>query len=226
MWDGRTGGAAALLPTENPGRAVTSGSATNPSQQAMLDAAVRMIEELGVDGFTVDEILVQSHTSSSSLYHHFGSRKALLVAAHDELYRRLARGEDLRNLDGGLDATSTEQFLDYIARQIERIVTDPANRTVRRSRLEAAGRSLASPELATRTIAVQERMVDAIAAMFDAAQARGLIHPELDTRAYAVWFHGMTLGRTVTEGGSVSNERWLAVAIPAALAPLYPPADA
>ncbi len=211
---------------KNEERAVTSGSANNPSRQAMLDAAVAMIEERGVDGFTVDELLVQSHTSSSSLYHHFGSRKALLVAAQDERYRRLARSEDLRNLDGGLEATSTEEFLDYIARQLERIVTDPATRTVRRSRLEAAGRSLASPELATRTTAVQERMVDAIAAMFDAAQARGLIHPELDTRAYAVWFHGMTLGRTITEGGSVDTERWLAVAIPAALAPLYPPSDA
>ena len=181
-----------------------------------------MIEERGLDGFTVDEVLVQSKTSSSSLYHHFGSREGLLVAAQDERYRRLARGEDLRNLDGGLEATSTEEFLNYVARQIERIVTDPANRAVRRSRLEAAARSLASPELSARTAAVQEKMFDAIAAMFEAAQARGLINPGLDTRAYAVWFHGMTLGRTITEGGSVGNEAWLAVAIPAALAPLYP----
>jgi AcrR family transcriptional regulator len=185
-----------------------------------------MIEERGLDGFTVDEVLVQSHTSSSSLYHHFGSREGLLVAAQDERYRRLARAEDLHNLDGGLDATSTDEFLDYVARQIERIVTDPANRNVRRSRLDAAARSLASPELAARTAAVQEKMVDTIAAMFDAAQARGLIHPGLDTRAYAVWFHGMTLGRTITEGGSVSTEAWLAVAIPAALAPLHPPPHA
>lgn len=185
-----------------------------------------MIEERGLDGFTVDEVLVQSHTLSSSLYHHFGSRKGLLVAAQDERYWRLARGEDLRNLDGGLDATSTEQFLDYVTRRIKRIVTDPANRAVRQSRLEAAARSLASPELAVRTGAVQEKVVDAIAAMFDVAQVRGLIHPGLDTRAYAVWFHGMTLGQTITEGGSVDTEAWLAVAIPAALAPLRLPAPA
>jgi hypothetical protein len=66
-------------------------------------------------------------------------------------------------------------------------------------------------------------MFDAIALMFDDAQARGLIDPRLDTRAYAAWFHGMTLGRTVTEAGSVDSEAWLAVAIPAALAPLRPP---
>ncbi len=202
---------------------MTSGGATNPSRRALLDTTVGMIEERGLDGFTVDEVLLQSNTSSSSLYHHFGSRKGLLIAAQDERYRRLARGEDLRNLDGGLQATSTEEFLNYVARQIERIVTDPANRAVRRSRLEAAARSLSSPELAARTAAVQETMFDAIAGMFDAAQARGLIDPELDTRAYAAWFHGMTLSRTVTEAGSVGTEAWLAVAIPAALAPLRPP---
>lgn len=207
-------------------RVVTSGGATNPSRRALLDMTVRMIDERGLNGFTIDEVLIESHTSSSSLYHHFGSREGLLVAAQDERYRRLARGEDLRNLDGGLAATSTEQFLDYVARQIERIATDPATRAVRRSRLEAAARSLTSPELAGRTAEVQERMFDAIAAMFHAAQERGLIHPGLDTRAYAVWFHGMTLGRTITEGGSVGNEAWMAVAIPAALAPLYPPSHA
>ena len=198
----------------------------NPSRRALLDTAVVMIEEWGLDGFTVDELLVESGTSSSSLYHHFGSREGLLIAAQEERYRRLARGEDLRNLDGGLAATTTEEFLAYVARQIERIVTDPANRAVRRSRLEAAARSMASPELATRTAAVQEMMFDVIAAMFDVAQARGLIDLGLDTRAYAAWFHGMTLGRTVTEAGSVGTDAWLAVAIPAALAPLRPPAHA
>jgi hypothetical protein len=62
--------------------------------------------------------------------------------------------------------------------------------------------------------------------MFDDAQARGLINPGLDTRAYARWFHGMTLGRTVTEAGFIDSEAWLAVAIPAALAPLRPSAQA
>jgi AcrR family transcriptional regulator len=205
---------------------VTRAGDTNPSRRALLDTAVAMLEERGPDGFTVDEVLVESGTSSSSLYHHFGSRHGLLIAAQDESYRRVARAEDARNLDGGLGATTTEEFLAYVASQLRRIVTDPANLVVRRTRLAAAARSLASPELAAQTVAVQERMFDAIVVMFDSAQARGLIDPQLDTRAYAAWFHGMTLGRTVTEAGSVDSEAWLAVAIPAALAPLRPPAPA
>lgn len=205
---------------------MTGAGGTNPSRRALLDAAVAMLEERGADGFTIEEVLVESGTSSSSLYHHFGSRHGLLMAAQEESYRRVARGEDRRNLDGGFAATTTEEFLDYVASQIQRIVTDPANRSVRRTRLATAARSLASPELAAQTAAVQERLLDAIAAMFDDAQARGLIDPGLDTRAYAAWFHGMTLGRTVTETGSIDTQAWLAVAIPAALAPLRPPAQA
>ena len=189
----------------------------------MLDTAVAMLDERGPEGFTIDEVLIASGTSSSSLYHHFGSRHGLLIAAQEESYRRLARREDRRNLDGGFGATTTEEFLDYLARQIRRIVTDPANRAVRRTRLAAAASSLASPELAAQTVAVQEKMLDAIAAMLDDAQGRGLVNPQLDTRAYAAWFHGMTLGRTLTEGGSIDSEAWLEVAIPAALAPLRPP---
>ena len=198
----------------------------NPSRRALLDTAVSMLDERGADGFTIDEVLVESGTSSSSLYHYFGSRHGLLIAAQEESYRRVARSEDVRNLDGGLGATTTEEFLDYVDSQIRRIVTDPANRSVRRARLAAAALSLASPELAAQTAAVQEKLFDTITAMFDDAQARGLIDGGLDTRAYAAWFHGMTLGRTVTEGGSVDAEAWLAVAIPAALAPLRPAGDA
>jgi AcrR family transcriptional regulator len=197
----------------------------NPSRQALLDTAVAILDLRGPEGVTVDEILVESGTSSSSLYHHFGSRQGLLAAAQEESYRRQMRQEDRRNLQGGLGATTTEEFLAYVAHQLERIVTDPANRAARRSRLQTAARALSSPELAAHTSAVQESMLDAIAAMLEHAKARGLINPALDTRAYSAWFHGMTLGRTVTEGGPVDARAWLHVAIPAALAPLRPPRD-
>ncbi|QXC60688.1 TetR/AcrR family transcriptional regulator [Aquihabitans sp. G128] len=200
-------------------------AAGNPSRQALLDSAVAMLEERGPDGFTVEEVLIESGTSSSSLYHHFGNRQGLLVAAQDERYRRLARAEDPRRLDGGYAATTPEEFLDYVAGQLRRVVTDPANVATRRKRLEVAAGSLSSPELAAQTIPVQENLFGVIAAMYEDAQRRGLVNPDLDCRAYAIWFHGVALGRTATEAGSVDAEAWLSVAIPAALAPLRLPAD-
>jgi len=193
------------------------------SRQALLETAITMLGERGPDGFTVDQVLVDSGASSSSLYHHFGSRQGLLAAAQGEIYLRFALGEDRRNLVPGLDATTAEDFLRYIAEQLERAVTEPENRVVRRARLLSAALSLSSVELAAQTLVVQEAMFDAIAAVLDDASARGLINPELDARAYCAWFHGMIIGRTVTEAGSVEAQAWLGVAVPAALAPLRLP---
>src|SRR5690606_17309469 len=54
-------------------------------KQAILDVTVRLLAERGPDGFTIDDVLVESDTSASSLYHHFGSREGLLAEA--ERYR-------------------------------------------------------------------------------------------------------------------------------------------
>jgi AcrR family transcriptional regulator len=204
---------------------LTDPGAPRTAKEALLDKAVEMLEQLGPDGFTVEDVLIESGTSSSSLYHHFGSRQGLLNAAREQSYRRLALREDRSNLDGGFAATTPDEFLAYLAAQLERTVTDPANRSVRRTRFEVAARALGSPELAAQTGQVLEQMYGVIVAVFDDAKARGLINPDLDTWAYALWFHGMVLGRTATESSSLTTEAWLAVAVPAALAPLRIPSS-
>lgn len=200
----------------------TGAAASSPTRRAILAVAMELLDERGPDGFTIDDVLVRSDTSASSLYHHFGNRDGLVLAAEGERYRQTMMREDRGNLDGGYAARTTEEFCDYIADQLRRIATDPDNRQVRRERFAVVGRALSSPALAAGAQSYQERMFDVIVGAFDDAQARGLIDQDLDTRAYCAWLHGMTLGRTATEGGSVDAEAWLRVAIPAALAPLLP----
>lgn len=197
-------------------------AAKSPNRSAILAVAIELLKEHGSDGFTIDDVLVESGTSASSLYHHFGNREGLVLAAQQERYGRTMKGEDRSNLDGGYAARTTEEFCDYVAAQLRRIVTDPANLEVRRNRLEVAARALHSAELAAGAAKYQNEMLDVITEVFTDAQARGLIDRHLDARAYCTWFHSMTLGRTFTEGGAVDAEAWLRVAIPAALAPLIP----
>ena len=54
-------------------------------------------------------------------------------------------------------------------------------------------------------------------------QQRGLVNPGIDPVAYCAWFHGMCLGRSATERTYEDTDEWLAVAVPAALAPLRVP---
>lgn len=210
--DGRSRRTAGGAPTAAP----------NATRSAILAVAMELLDERGPDGFTIDDVLVRSDTSASSLYHHFGNRDGLVLAAEGERYRQTMMREDRGNLDGGFAARTTEELFDFVAAQLRRIATDPDNRQVRRDRFAVVGRALTSPRLAAGARSYQERMLDVIVEVFDDAQARGLIDQDLDTRAYCAWFHGMTLGRTATEGGTVDGEAWLRVAIPAALAPLLP----
>lgn len=196
------------------------GAAASPARRAILQVAMELLDERGPDGFTIDDVLVRSDASASSLYHHFGNREGLVVAAQRERYRLTMLREDRGNLGAGFAAETTEEFFEFVTVQLGRIATDPAAREIRRDRLAMAGRALHSPELAAASREYQLRFLDAVQAVFDDARERGLINPDLDTRAYCAWFHGMTLGSTVVEGGPVDAARWLAVAVPAALAPL------
>lgn len=191
------------------------------TRDRILETAIDLLNRRGVERFTVDEVLIEADASPSSLYHHFGNRERLLVAVEEERYRRRMRAEDRRNLDAGRAAQTTEDFLAHVEAQLRRIVTDPANVEVRRERVQIAGRAFDSPELAKRTRIAQEKLFVEVTASFADAQARGLINADLDPRAYAVWFHGLTVGRTVAED-ALDPEAWLAIAIPAALAPLRP----
>lgn len=181
---------------------------------------MELLDERGPDGFTIEDVLVWSDASASSLYHHFGNREGLVVAAQRERYRQTMIREDRGNLGAGFAAETTEEFFAFVTVQLERIATDPAAREIRRDRLAMAGRALHSPELAEASRGYRLRLLATVRAVFDDAQERGLINPDLDTQAYCAWFHGMTLGSTVVEGGPVDAAGWLAVAIPAALAPL------
>jgi AcrR family transcriptional regulator len=205
---------------ESPGQRVSDGK---QAKDAILEAAIRLLDERGPGGFTVDDVLIEADASSSSLYHHFGSREGLLIAAERERYRNAYRGENPQNLAGGVAAENNEEFCEYIAAQLHRIVLDPANAEVRRVRLQAAAKAVNAPDVAAEYRRTQKELFDAIVEMFDEAQARGLIPADLDTRAYVAWFHGMTLGRTFTEDGPVDALAWLKVAVPAAIAPLRMP---
>lgn len=186
---------------------------------------MRLVTDRGADRVTVDEVLIEAEASASSLYHHFGNREGLLAAVEEERDRRGWSGQR-QNLSGGLTAQTPEEFLAYIESEIRRIATDPQTVAIRRDRLQVAARALDSRELAAARRKLQAQMIDAVAAMFDAAQARGLIPADLDTRAYSGWYSGMNMGRAFTEDGTLDAEAWLAIAVPAALAPLRLPEPA
>lgn len=197
----------------------------NVTAAAIVDAALSIVGPGPVADLTVEQVQLAAGASTSSVYHYFGNRQGLLAAVEKERYRRLALAEDRGRLDAGADSESSEEFLQFIADELVRIATDPDAVEVREQRLRVAALALDDDDVFERMSIIQAEMFRVIGALVADGQRRGLVNPAIDPVAYCAWFHGMTLGRTVTERTFTEVDAWLAVAIPAALAPLRLPAE-
>ena len=191
-------------------------------EKPLLDAAIRSLELNGWDASQINEILVDAHASRSSLYHFYGSREGLLAAATAERYRRLLLQEDTALVTEASDCETTEELLAFATQQIVRTVTDPDSIKARQSRVAIGADALIHEELREEVAQKQQLFLDAIAEIVRAGQQKGIIRPELNAMAYAVWMHGMLLGRTLTEAVFQDTASWLEIAIEAVVAPLRP----
>ena len=191
-------------------------------EKPLLDAAIRALELNGWDACQINEILADAHASRSSLYHFYGSREGLLAAATAERYRRLLLQEDAELVTEASDCETTDELLAFVTQQLIRTVTDPDSIKARQSRVAIGADALIHEELRQDVAQKQQLFLDAIAEIVRVGQQKGIIRPELNAMAYAVWMHGMLLGRTLTESVFQDTASWLEVAIEATLAPLRP----
>ena len=58
-------------------------------QQALLDAAIQLIAEIGANGFTLREVARRAGVSHNAPYRHFADREELLAAVALQGFREL-----------------------------------------------------------------------------------------------------------------------------------------
>ena len=190
------------------------------TKRLLIDVAIRHLSLYGWEGTQLPAIVDDVHVAKSSLYHFFGSREGLLAAATAEQYRRTLLAEDARVVDDARACQTEQEFLSFLERELLRVATDPATIAARKERVIIAAAALTREELSAEVASAQHVFVDAMAEIICDAQERGLINSSVNPTSYASWLHGMTLGRTLTESSCSDPVNWLAVAVPAALAPL------
>ena len=190
------------------------------TKRLLIDVAIRHLSLYGWEGTQLPAIVDEVHVAKSSVYHFFGSREGLLAAATAEQYRRTLLAEDARVLDDARACQTEQEFLSFVERELLRVATDPMTIASRKERVIIAAAALTREELSEDVAAAQQVFVHAMAGIISEAQERGLINSSVNPTSYASWLHGMTLGRTLTESSCSDPLTWLAVAVPAALAPL------
>lgn len=164
-----------------PGRPVQRDGVAVSSKKRILQVATELFAERGYQAVTIRAIARRSGVQLSSLYHHFGDKRALYVQAHLQAFRDSSRRlESALRVGGGAQV----RLLSF-ATELCRVLAEPGPlfKLVSRHWLESDPDVVRS--LAQATVPVQFRRV--VRAMREAAPAR-------DSRAMSMALYSLVLG--------------------------------
>lgn len=170
----------------------------NDSRSQLVDAALRVILEQGVDAVRIDDIVAEVGVTKGSLYWHFEDREALVKAALSEHIQRL-NAETITGVSVALDESSSKD--DYLAR-IAPFLADPFDAEQVRDRwgkLAILVETRNHPELVAMMRDVQARNLEMFVELMTQAQKSGKLRQDLDPRAVAVALNAVYLGSNIID---------------------------
>jgi hypothetical protein len=185
----------------------------HPTEQKILDEAVRVIDVHGEAAVRLQEIQTACDVSAPSIYHYFGSREGLVTEAQSE--RLLSALDDFEpSIDALLAAVMTKDELRTALRALLDMFWHPERTAVRAQRLSALGSAVGRPGLTARFEKEIEGRSEALVVRLEVFQDRGWLVPDLDLRAFSYWMMGVILGRFYVEFGGNSGPfpEWDAIA--------------
>jgi len=115
-------------------------------RKGIVDAAIRLFEERGIDGTSVDDIAEAVDVSRATVFNHFPYKEAILVeigarlvseiAAHAALHRRQSVRQALYDLADGIAAIAERHsgVVPYVAREMTH--PDPTRRRYAAERMQ------------------------------------------------------------------------------------------
>jgi len=190
----------------------------HPTEQKILDEAIRIIEANGEAGLRVHDIEVAVEVTPPSIYHFFGSREGLVAAAQAErLVRSFAEFNALS--ESILRGVSSRAELRNAFLNILTMIYDPSRSLARQQRLFALGSVEGRPELAVVLGEAARGFLRQLAESLQVFKDIGWTRPDLDLEAFIQWLAGQVLGRIYIEIGCepAPNPAWDAISIDAVM---------
>lgn len=190
----------------------------HPTEQKILDEAIRIIEANGEAGLRVHDIEVAVEVTPPSIYHFFGSREGLVSAAQAE---RLVRSFAEFNAVSAsiLRGVSSRAELRDAFLNILTMIYDPSRSLARQQRLFALGSVEGRPELAVVLGEAARGFLRQLSERLQVFKDIGWTRPDLDLEAFIQWLAGQILGRVYIEIGCepAPNPAWDAISIDAVM---------
>lgn len=179
------------------------------TRERLIAVTVDLIDAHGEWGVKLEDVLEHANASASSVYHHFGNLRGLVEESQVRRFTE-ARFFDIVQFREGVAGVSTRAELRTLVGSYLRGLLDESRRSSRARRLSALASSQHNPDMRARLSSVESESLDDIIAGLDDVQARGLIHPSVDTAAVAAVASGMLFSRVLTEliGNDALQARW------------------
>lgn len=197
------------------------------TRSAMLEEAIRVIDEHGEAAVRVRDIVAAVGVATTSLYHFFGSREDLLDAANAERYRRTLYGPNYETFANVVNECDTKDKLKAALLQGLDIERNPVGVGHRRIRVMVLGSAQSRPNLARYITEVNAGYVQQTAGLFQHAVEMGWTRDGFDPEAGALWYLGQMTGRVLLDMGglSVDDQRWWTVEARAMVAMIFGDVD-
>lgn len=171
------------------------------TREALLEAAIELIEESGESGFRIDAVLDRVGVASTAIYHHFGSRDDLIDSANAERYLRTLFVPDHPALVAAVASCQSKAEFEALLRAEMVHTMTPVAVARRRTRVSVLGSAVTRPSLAAKVNEANAVYAREMADAFGVAQKRGWMPAGLDLEAAAMWQIGQSTGRLMVELG-------------------------
>jgi AcrR family transcriptional regulator len=172
----------------------------------MLNRTIAVIETDGEEGVRVVDIAKHVGVAVTTLFHLFGNRDSLIMAAQIERYVR-GQASMIEEFDVATAIARTKEDFRAVVIRMVRSETAPINSAIRQSRQGVFGSAYGQSELMTAITSSHNSMCLGLQVALERAKENGWIEPTIDTLATAYWMLGLLNSRVFIEAGSPQLDR-------------------
>jgi len=201
--------ASEVPPEQGPSRRDRRSRST---RDRVIDVVLELLQEGGETAVRIDDVRDRSGVSVGSLYHHFGDRDGLIVAAQLRRFARYAEAE-ISALSTIVERASTVGEFRRAIRQLTLHTGSELRVAERWGRIAVLGSTIGRPALLHEVRIVQTRLTDEFQAHVAQGQVRGFFRSDLDSRAVALFVESYSVGLALNEldEHAVSESAWESV---------------
>lgn len=176
----------------------------------LIDVTIEALEEKGEAGVRIDDLLEETGITRGSLYHFFGDRDGLIVAAMAKQFGALV-DEDLDEIERLSSTASSPEALLTALDGLTETVQSPERASRRLTRAAIVGASANRPLLAHALAGEQHRLATRLTQLVSQLQDQGLVRSDLSANAIAVFILSFTFGRVLSDidAEPVDADEWI-----------------